>query len=117
NVVDHLTPVERRRGAGAENVLRLIEGSVVQLVPAAVEVAHGGGEEEAGGIDPPLRQGLESGADGEQLAANCARPAIPFAGGDQAADKVLFHQEIRIEGQYPVRSGAADPLVLGLGEP
>jgi len=63
NVVDHPPPVERRGGTGAEDVFGPIEGRAVGLVPAAVEVPHGGGEIDTRGIDAPLRLGFETIAD------------------------------------------------------
>ena len=86
-------------------------------MPAAIEMAHGGGEEEAGGIDAGFGQGLEAGADGEQFAANRACAAIQFRRIEQAADKIRLQQEVRIERQHPICRVAADGLVLGFGKP
>ena len=56
-----------------------VEAALVGLVPAAVEVAHGRGEEDAGGIDARLGQRLETRADGKQLAADRAGARIGLA--------------------------------------
>ena len=86
-------------------------------MPPAVEVAHRRREKQARGINPPLRQRLEPGADGEQFPANRARAGVQLTRSHQAAHEVFFHQQIRIERQHPLRPGAPDPLVLRRREP
>src|SRR5215467_11175797 len=61
DVLDHAAAKQSGGGAGAEHVFHAAGKLGFRVVPAAVEMAHSGSEEDAGGIDVGVRQRFEAG--------------------------------------------------------
>ena len=74
DILDHLAAVQRRGGGGAEHVFEVEVVAVVHFLAAAVQVAQHRGEVDAGGIHQLLIGKIESGADGQQFAADACPP-------------------------------------------
>src|ERR1035438_8910948 len=85
-------------------------------MPAAVEMAHAGGEVDAGRVDARLGKRLESRADGEELAAYRAHPGVGLAGIHQAADEVRPQQHVRVQRKHPLAVAGPDRPVLSVGK-
>src|SRR5579872_1319987 len=72
DVFDHLAPVERGGGGGAEDVFVVAKMAIIHLETAAVEMPEVRGEIDAGGIDQRLLGEVEAGGHGEEFAADRA---------------------------------------------
>ena len=117
NVGDHLAAVESGRGAGSEHVFHLAETAVVGLMPAAVEMTHGGREVDAGRIDQPFGQRLQIPVAGQQAAAYRSQSVVDACACDQSRDEARQQPRIRIQDQHPVAVTGGDGLVLRRREP
>ena len=116
DVLDHRAAVEGGGGARAEHVLDALGVGGVRLPPAAVEVAHGRREKDAGGVDAGFGQRLEAVADREQLAADRARSGVAGGRMDQMAEEIGLQKDVRIQGQDPLAGARGNRPVLRLGE-
>src|SRR5579862_4432399 len=112
NIVDHLAPVQGRRGAGAENVRRPPELLAVQLAPPAIEVPHARGEVDPRRVDAGSLGRFKVAADRPQPSAHGSYSLVAARGFHQLPDEIGFEHNVGVQYEDPIARGSPDRLVL-----